>query len=90
MPERMIELGSYPALLGCVIAGLGVALLPRSVLSTFPDSKRLSVHALPRGENRAETVLIWRNGAGSPNIQALQQLLHDNNQVGRTKAKREI
>jgi DNA-binding transcriptional LysR family regulator len=88
LPERAIELSSYPALLGCVVAGLGVALLPRCVLSTFPESKRLSVHALPRGENRAETVLIWRKGAGSPNIQALQQLLRDSNRTGRTKAKR--
>ena len=37
-----------------------------SVLSTFPESKRLTVHRLPPGENRAETVLIWRKGAGSP------------------------
>jgi DNA-binding transcriptional LysR family regulator len=86
----MIELGSYPALLGCVVAGLGVALLPRSVLSTFPESKRLSVHTLPRGENRAETVLIWRKRAGSPNIQALQQLLCDNNHTGRVRAKRRV
>jgi DNA-binding transcriptional LysR family regulator len=90
MPERTIELGSYHALLGCVVAGTGVALLPRSVLSTFPDSKRLSVHALPRGENRAETVLIWRKGAGSPNIQALRQLVSDNNPTGRAKAKRKV
>jgi DNA-binding transcriptional LysR family regulator len=90
MPERMIELGSYPALLGCVVAGLGVALLPRSVLGTFPAIKRLSVHALPRGENRAETVLIWRKGAASPNIQALQQLLCDKNQMSRAKAKRKV
>jgi DNA-binding transcriptional LysR family regulator len=90
MPERTIELGSYHALLGCVVAGTGVALLPRSVLSTFPDRKRLSVHALPPGENRAETVLIWRKGAGSPNIQALQQLVSDNNPAGRAKAKRKV
>src|SRR5262249_29256631 len=90
MPERMIELGSYPDLLGCGVAGLGLALLPRSVLSTFPESKRLSVHALPRGENRAETVLIWRKGARSPNIQALIQLLCDNNQTGRARVKLKV
>src|SRR4051794_20122511 len=33
MPERTIELGSYHAMLGCVVVGMGVALLPRSVLS---------------------------------------------------------
>jgi DNA-binding transcriptional LysR family regulator len=77
MPERTIELGSYHAMLGCVVAGMGIALLPRSVLSTFPEGKRLTVHQLPKGENRAETVLIWRKGFGSPNIQALQQVLGD-------------
>jgi hypothetical protein len=52
--------------------------------------KRLSVHTLPPGENRAETVLIWRKGAGSPNIRALQQLLCVNKQTGRAKAKRKV
>jgi DNA-binding transcriptional LysR family regulator len=75
MPERTIELGSYHAMLGCVAAGMGVALLPKSVLTTFPESKRLRVHRLPPGENRAETFLIWRKGAGSPKIQALRDLL---------------
>jgi len=75
MPERIIELGSYHAMLGCVAAGMGVALLPRSVLTTFPESKRLTVHRLPSGENRAETVLIWRKGASSPNIEALRAIL---------------
>ncbi len=75
MPERTIELGSYHAMLGCVAAGMGVALLPKSVLTTFPESKRLRVHRLPPGENRADTYLIWRKGAGSPKIQALRDLL---------------
>jgi DNA-binding transcriptional LysR family regulator len=75
MPGRIVELGSYHAMLGCVAAGMGVALLPKSVLSTFPESKRLSVQQLPPGENRADTVLIWRKGAGSPNIKALQDIL---------------
>jgi DNA-binding transcriptional LysR family regulator len=75
MPERTIELGSYHAMLGCVVAGMGVALLPRSVLTTFPESKRLRVHRLPPGENRADTYLIWRKGAGSPKLQALRDLL---------------
>jgi DNA-binding transcriptional LysR family regulator len=75
MPGRIVELGSYHAMLGCVAAGMGVALLPKSVLSTFPESKRLTVQQLPAGENRADTVLIWRKGAGSPNIKALQDIL---------------
>ena len=75
MPERTIELASYHAMLGCVVAGMGVALLPRSVLTTFPESRRLKVHRLPPGENRADTYLIWRKGADSPKVQVLRDLL---------------
>jgi DNA-binding transcriptional LysR family regulator len=75
MPERTIELASYHATLGCVVAGMGISLMPRSVLTTFPERRRLSVHALPRAENHAQTVLIWRKGAGSANIGALQEIL---------------
>jgi DNA-binding transcriptional LysR family regulator len=88
MPERTIELGSYHAMLGCVVAGMGIALLPESVLATFPESKRLTIHRLPSGENRSETVLIWRKGAGSPNIQALQQVLHRGSPPSRRGADR--
>ena len=88
MPERTIELGSYHAMLGCVVAGMGIALLPESVLTTFPESKRLNIHRLPRGENRSDTVLIWRRGAGSPNIQALQQVLREDSAALRGGANR--
>lgn len=75
LPERVIELGSYHAMLACVAAGMGVALLPLSVLSTFPESRRLKIHPLPPGEDNAETVLIWRKGGDSPTIAALRQIL---------------
>ena len=75
MPERTIELASYHAMLGCIVAGMGISLIPKSVLTTFPERKRLSVHALGRTENCAETVLIWRKGAGSANVMALQEIL---------------
>jgi DNA-binding transcriptional LysR family regulator len=83
MPERTVELGSYHAMLGCVVAGMGIALLPKSVLTTFPESKRLTVHRLPAGENRSKTVLIWRKGADSPNIAALRAIL---SRPGRSKS----
>jgi DNA-binding transcriptional LysR family regulator len=75
MPERIVELGSYHAMLGCVVAGMGVAMIPRSVLTTFPDRRRLSVHALAPGDNRMKIDLVWRIGAGSPNVQALGRIL---------------
>lgn len=75
MPERIIELGSYHAMLGCVLAGMGIALLPECVLPTVPESRRLRIHRLPRGENRSATLLIWRKGAASANITALRDIL---------------
>ncbi|MER8417229.1 LysR substrate-binding domain-containing protein [Mesorhizobium sp. M1329] len=75
MAEKTIELGSYHAILGCVVAGMGIALMPKSVLSGFPESRWLKLHELPADEDNAVTVLFWRKGAGSPNVTALQELL---------------
>ena len=77
MAVRTIELASYHAMLGCVVAGVGIALLPRSVLDTFPQRELLAIHELPPGENHAEIKLIWRKGAGSPKIEAMGQILHE-------------
>lgn len=78
MPERIIELGSWHAILGCASVGMGVALLPRSVLDTIPDRGALQVHELPEGKNRARTLLVWRKGVTSPNVDALASLYRDN------------
>jgi DNA-binding transcriptional LysR family regulator len=88
MPERTIELGSYHAMLGCVVAGMGAALLPRSVLSTFPERKHLSVHPLPRAQRGITTLLIWRKGVNSPKISALLQVLESKPAVRRNALKR--
>lgn len=77
MPDRIIELGSYHAMIGCTVAGMGVALLPKSVLDGFAEKKRLSVHPLPPGQDRAQTVLFWRKGAHSPKIAALIDVLQE-------------
>jgi DNA-binding transcriptional LysR family regulator len=75
MPERTIEIASYHAMLGCIVAGMGISLIPKSVLTTFPERRRLSVHRLAKTENCAQTVLIWRKGANSANVRALEEIL---------------
>jgi DNA-binding transcriptional LysR family regulator len=40
-----------------------------------PGSRRLKVHRLPPGENRADIYLIWRKGADSPKVRALRDIL---------------
>lgn len=83
MPERTIELRSYHALLGCAVAGMGAACVPRSVLTTFPEARRLRIHKLPRGQNRLRTLLVWRKGASSAKVEALAELL----QAGKSRPR---
>jgi DNA-binding transcriptional LysR family regulator len=75
MPERIIEMTSWHAILGCTAAGMGVAILPKILLNTFPDKKLLSVHALPSNLASAPTVLIWRKGTHSPKVNTLLEVL---------------
>jgi len=44
-------------------------------VETFPERKRLSIHPLPPGMNKAMTWLIWRKGARSPKLSALAEIL---------------
>jgi DNA-binding transcriptional LysR family regulator len=83
MPDRIVEISSYHAMLGCVVAGMGISLLPRNVLATFPDAKLLSVHALPPELSRVETLLIWRKGTASPKLRALTEVLLAHSDIGK-------
>jgi DNA-binding transcriptional LysR family regulator len=75
MSDRIIETSSYHAILGCAVAGMGISMVPRMVLKTFPDVKLLSVHAIPPRFGIAPTVLIRRKGAVSPKVNALIEIL---------------
>ncbi len=46
VPGRVIEFTSYHAIVACVAAGSGVALVPRSVIATVPAGKDVTVHAI--------------------------------------------
>src|SRR4029077_19775508 len=64
-------------MLGCAVEGMGISMVPRFVLKTFPDVKLLSVHTLPPEFNIAPTVFIRRKGAVSPQLTALIEALTD-------------
>lgn len=74
-PERMIEITSFHAMLGCVVVGMGISLVPRMVLETFPEAHRLSVHPLSPELAHAQQVILWRKGARSPKLDALVELI---------------
>jgi LysR family transcriptional regulator, cell division regulator len=60
---RRLEFGTLEAILGCAAAGLGVTLLPRSVVEAGAREGRISVHELPAAEARVETLFIRRRDA---------------------------
>ncbi|APR39397.1 LysR family transcriptional regulator [Paraburkholderia sp. SOS3] len=55
-----LEFGSIDAIVTCVAAGVGVTLLPRSVVSANANHNQLSVHTLPGGRGIVETLFIRR------------------------------
>jgi DNA-binding transcriptional LysR family regulator len=75
LPERRIEITSFNAMLGCTVVGMGISLVPRMVLETFPERDRLSVHPLPEELRHAQMVVLWRKGARSPKLDALVEIL---------------
>lgn len=74
-PQRVVELSSYHAILGCAVVGMGVALIPLGMLEVFPQRAQLSIHPLARSSRHSKTRLVWRQGVKSANVQALSQLL---------------
>jgi DNA-binding transcriptional LysR family regulator len=77
LPERKIEITSYHAMLGCVVVGMGISLVPRMVLDTLPERDKLRVHPLPPELRHAQTFMIWRKGARSPKLDALVEIVTD-------------
>ncbi len=70
-----MELASYHTMLGCIAAGMGVALMPASVLENFSDRDRLRTHKLPPPFHKAQTLMLWRKETPTPKVMALAEVL---------------
>lgn len=75
VPERVVELSSYHAMLGCVASGMGIALIPESLLALQGDQGSMSRHPLPARFARATVVLVTRRGVAHPAVDALAEIL---------------
>jgi DNA-binding transcriptional LysR family regulator len=74
MPERILEFASYQAMIACVAAGTGFAVVPKSVLVALRATKSIRQHALPKRYSHNRTFIVW-NGDPSPSLQGLMSLL---------------
>ncbi len=71
LPSRSLEFSSYQAMIACVAAGTGFAIVPLSVLKALRATADVRRHALPERMRANRTHLVWR---GTPSV-ALARLI---------------
>lgn len=74
MPERILEFASYQAMIACVAAGTGFAVVPKSILEALRATRSIRQHALPKRFSQNRTYIVW-NGDPSPSLHGLMSLL---------------
>jgi DNA-binding transcriptional LysR family regulator len=57
---RLVEFGTFEAIIGCVAAGMGVAMMPREVLRQRGLGRTVQCHTLPSDVAEVETMMVWR------------------------------
>jgi len=75
VPGSIMAVGSYLAILACVAAGTGYAVVPRSVLDTVASQGRFKYYDLPGKLARIDTLLVWRADTRSAKLDALRTFL---------------
>ncbi|MCM3628335.1 LysR family transcriptional regulator [Paenibacillus glycanilyticus] len=63
IPVKLMEFGSLETILGCVGAGLGISLLPRSIVTEQEQQGQIRIHTIPGMHTIVTTVFIRRNDA---------------------------
>lgn len=76
-PGTTLSVGSYLAMLACVSAGTGFAVMPKSVLSIIDVHGTLKSRNLPGRYSAIETLMVWRKNYASPKLDALLRVLDD-------------
>ncbi|MCJ2092439.1 LysR substrate-binding domain-containing protein [Methylobacterium sp. J-072] len=80
--DRVLEMSSYHAIVACVAAGTGMAIVPAEVLDHAVLSTAVERHPLPPHMRRNRTRLVW-SGEASAALSALMALLPDRAETGR-------
>lgn len=63
LPYKIMEFGSLEAILGCVTAGMGLTLFPRSVVTQLNYADVLRMHPIPATFGQVPTMFIRRKDA---------------------------
>jgi len=76
-PGRIHEMESYHGMLACVIAGAGLALIPRSMLETMPGSHQVAAWPLAENWRWLTTWLVWRRGGMTRSLKAFIEMVKE-------------
>jgi DNA-binding transcriptional LysR family regulator len=87
-PEHVMEFASYHAIVACVAAGTGIAVVPRSIVRVSRVKGEISAMPLPRAVSKARTVLVWRRGHQSMTLDAMKGELRRASRAAATSACR--
>jgi len=59
-PSKVMEFGSLDALMGCIAAGLGVTLLPLSIVQRYSHLEEVTYYPIPEKFSLVDTLFIYR------------------------------
>jgi DNA-binding transcriptional LysR family regulator len=77
-PARVVEMGALDAILGCVGAGMGITMLPRSFVMREPFRSLVHVHAVPQPFDRLPIQFVRRRDVRpSPAMQSFLSLVSE-------------
>ena len=63
IPSKVMEFGSLDALMGCIAAGLGVTLLPLSIVQRYSYLEEVTHYPIPEKFSLVDTLFIYRTDA---------------------------
>jgi len=77
VPARMLEFASYHGIFAAAATGVGVSLVPRSVLEVFPQRDALSIREMPARFARVQTALVMLRTQHQPALTRLEECLRE-------------
>jgi len=74
LPDRVMEFQSYHAIIACVAAGSGIAVVPRTVFELARAAQNVATTVLPAKFAKTRTQLVWRREHHSVILEAMKNL----------------
>lgn len=70
---KVIEISSYHTLLSCVAAGMGIGIIPKALLDSYPFNNSIQQHQLNKKWRQSTTAIIWRKDNTKASIAAFKK-----------------